>query len=125
MIGLALVVLVGGLSLTVTTADSLRERRNAHAALAAMGVPLRVLRRSVLLQTATPLMLTITVAVGVSAAASWMYLRLASDDVPAPALPWAGYGLIAVCAVVASLLATASALPFVRSAARPDALRTE
>lgn len=126
MIGLALVVLVGGLSLTVTTADSLRERRNAHAALVAMGTPLRVLRRTVLLQTATPLLLTITVAVGVSAAASWMYLRLgASDDVPAPALPWTGYGLIAVCAVVASLLATGCALPFVRSAARPEALRTE
>ena len=126
MIGLALVVLVGGLSLTVTTADSLRERRNAHAALTAMGTPIRVLRRVVLLQTATPLLLTITVAVAVSAAASWIYLRLGADDgVPAPALPWAGYGLVATSAVVASLLATVSALPFVRSATRPEALRTE
>ena len=126
MTGLALVVLVGGLSLTVTTADSLRERRNAHAALAAMGTPVRVLRQTVLLQTATPLLLTVSVAVVVSAAASWMYLRLgASDGVPAPALPWAGYGLIAVSAVVASLLATASALPFVRSATHPEALRME
>lgn len=126
MIGLALVVLVGGLSLTVTTADSLRERRNAHAALAAMGTPVRVLRRTVLLQTATPLLLTVAVAVAVSAAASWMYLRLgASDGVPTPALPWSGYGLVAVCAVVASLLATASALPFVRTATHPEALRVE
>jgi len=126
MIGLALVVLVGGLSLTVTTADSLRERRHAHAALAAMGAPARVLRRSVLMQTATPLLITVTVAVGVSAAASWMYLRLGtSDGVPVPSLPWSGYGLIAASAVVASLLATASALPCVRSAAHPDALRME
>ena len=126
MTGLALVVLVGGLSLTVTTADSLRERRNAHAALAAMGTPVRVLRQTVLLQTATPLLLTVTVAVAVSAAASWMYLRLvASDGGTAPALPWTGYGLIAVSAIVASLLATASALPFVRSATHPDALRME
>ncbi len=126
MIGLALVVLVGGLSLTVTTADSLRERRNAHAALTAMGIPTRVLRRSVLLQTATPMLVTVAVAVAVSAAASWMYLRLGRiDGVPVPPLPWAGYGLIAACAVIASLLATASALPFVRSAAQPDALRVE
>lgn len=126
MIGLPLVVLVGGLSLTVTTADGLRERRHAHAALAAMGTPVRVLRRTVLLQTATPLLLTVTVAVAVSAAASWMYLQLASSDgSPAPALPWSGYGLIAVSAVAASLLATACALPFVGSATRPAALRTE
>lgn len=126
MIGLALVVLVGGLSLAVTTADSVRERRAAHAALMAMGAPVRVLRRTVLLQTATPLVLTIAVAVGVSAAASWLYLRVGSGpEVPAPALPWGGYGLIAGCAIAASLLATAAALPFVRSASRPEALRVE
>ena len=126
MIGLALVVLVGGISLAVTTADSQRERRNAHAALTAMGAPARLLRRTVLLQTATPLLLTIAVAVAVSAAGSWLYLGIgSSDEFPAPALPWAGYGLIAASAVVASLLATSAALPFVRSAAQPEALRTE
>lgn len=126
MIGLALVVLVGGLSLAVTTADSVRERRPAHAALAAMGTPVRVLRRTVLLQTATPLVLTVAVAVGVSAAASWLYLRIGAEQgVPTPELPWAGYALIAVSAVVASLLATAAALPFVHSAVRPKALRME
>lgn len=89
-------------------------------------VPARMLRRSVLLQTATPLLITVIVAVGVSAAASWMYLRLGtSDGVPVPSLPWSGYGLIAASAVVASLLATASVLPFVKSAAHPDALRME
>ena len=126
MIGLALVVLVGGISLAVTTADSQRERRSAHAALTAMGCPARLLRRTVLLQTATPLLLTIAVAVAVSATASWLYLRIGSDDaLPAPGLPWAGYGLIAACAVVASLLATSAALPLVRSATQPEALRTE
>lgn len=79
-----------------------------------------------LLQTATPLLLTVAVAVAVSAAASWLYLRIGSgEEVPAPALPWAGYGLIAGAAAVASLLATSAALPFVSGAARPEALRTE
>jgi hypothetical protein len=126
LVGLALVVLVGGLSLAVTTADSQRERRSAHAALAAMGAPVRVLRRTVLLQTATPLLLTVAVAVAVTAAASSLYLRIGGrDGVPTPGLPWDGYGLIAGCAIVASLLATSAALPFVRSAAHPEALRTE
>lgn len=126
MLGLALVVLVGGLSLAVTTADGLRERRDAHAALAAMGTPVRILRRTVLLQTATPLVLMVGLAVAVSATASWLYLRIGSDSgVPVPELPWTGYGLVGASAVVASLLATAAALPFVRSAVRPEALRAE
>lgn len=126
LLGLTLVVLVGGLSLAVTTADGLRERRRAHAALTAMGTPLRVLRRSVLLQNALPLLLSTSLALVVAAAASWLYLRLgASPGVPAPGLPWAGYAAVGGSAVIASLLATAASLPFVRSAARPDALRAE
>lgn len=126
LLGLVLVVLVGGLSLAVTTADGLRERRRAHAALTAMGTPLRVLRRSVLLQNALPLLLSTSLALVVAAAASWLYLRLgASPEVPAPPLPWAGYAAVGGSAVLASLLATAASLPFVRAAARPDALRAE
>lgn len=126
LLGLILVVLVGGLSLAVTTADGLRERRRAHAALTAMGTPLRVLLRSVLLQNALPLLLSTSLALVVAAAASWLYLRLgASPEVPAPPLPWAGYAAVGGSAVLASLLATAASLPFVRAAARPDALRAE
>ncbi len=118
------VVFVGGISLAVTTADSLRERRRAHAALTALGTPVAVLRRSVLLQTALPLILNVGLAVLVAASTSRLYLRLGDPDQPPP-LPWAGYGAIALAAVTACLLATAAALPFVRSAARPDTLRTE
>jgi predicted lysophospholipase L1 biosynthesis ABC-type transport system permease subunit len=127
MFGLALVVLVGGLSLAVTTADGLRERRAAHAALTAMGIRAGVLRRSVLLQTALPLVLSVGLALGISVAASWLYLRLGAgpDEPPAPTLPWAEYGAVGVGAVMASLLATAAVLPFVRSAVRPESLRFE
>lgn len=106
------VVLVGGLTLAVSTADGLRERRRAHAALVALGTPLRVLRRSVLLQVAVPLVLSVATAVLVAAVASALYLRFAAiDDGEVLPLPWAGYGVIALAAVVASLLATTSALP--------------
>jgi AmiR/NasT family two-component response regulator len=126
LLGLTLVVLVGGLSVAVTTSDSLRERRRALAALTAIGTPTRVLRRSVLLQTALPLLLGVGLALLVAAAASWLYLRLgASIDTPAPPLPWAGYGAVGTSAIIASLLATAAALPFIQGATRPDALRAE
>jgi hypothetical protein len=125
LLAIALVVLVGGLSLAVTTVDGLRERRRAHAALVAVGTSVHVLRRGVLLQTALPLLLNVSLGVAVSVFASALYLRLGAIEDEVLPLPWAGYGAIAATAVAASLLATAAALPFVRAATRPDALRTE
>jgi hypothetical protein len=126
LIGTLIVVLVGGASLAVTTADALRERRRAHAALVALGMPVRLLRRTVLLQTAVPLLLSVGLALLVAAAASWLYLHLAADnDDVVPALPWGGYLTVGAAAALAALLATVLALPFVNSASRPEALRTE
>ncbi len=51
LIGTLMVVLVGGLSLAVTTVDGLRERRRAQATLIALGMPVRMLRRGVVLQS--------------------------------------------------------------------------
>lgn len=126
LIGTLTVVLVGGLSLAVTTADGLRERRRAQAALVALGMPVRLLRRAVLLQTAAPLLLSVGLAILVAVAASWLYLHLAADsDTLVPALPWLGYLTVGAAAALAALLATGLALPFVNSASRPAALRTE
>ncbi|MCW6010663.1 ABC transporter permease [Micromonospora sp. CPCC 205371] len=119
------VVLTGGLSLAVTTADAVRERYRVHAALTAMGTPARLLRRGVLLHTAVPLLLNIGLAILVTAATSWLYVRVTAQAAAVVRLPWAGYAAIGAAAVVASLLATAAVLPFVRAATRPDALRTE
>jgi hypothetical protein len=124
--GVIFALVAAALSLAVTMADSLRERRRGLAALVALGTPVRVLRRSVLLQTAVPLLLNIALATGASIAATVLYLRLDSDDggYPVP-LPWAGWSLMAAATVAAVLLATALTLPFIRAAARPDALRSE
>ena len=79
-----------------------------------------------LLQTAVPLLLNIALATGTSIIATVLYLRLDSDDGgPGVPLPWAGWSLMAAAAVVAVLVSTTLSLPFVRAAARPDALRTE
>lgn len=125
LVGLIVVVLAGGLTLAVGTADGLRERHRAHAALVALGTPMRVLRRSVVLQVALPLLLTVALAVLSSAAASYVYLALAGEGLDTPQLPWSGYGAIALASIAATLLATAAALPLLRSAGRPGALRTE
>ncbi|GIG87839.1 FtsX-like permease family protein [Plantactinospora endophytica] len=120
------VVLAGGLSLAVTTADGIRERHRAHSALTAMGTPARVLRHSSLLYTALPLALTIGFAVLVTAASSWLLVGLsASAGIAPPPLPWDGYAAIGATTLVACLLATAATLPFVRAVTRPDALRIE
>jgi hypothetical protein len=122
------VVLTGGLSLAVTTADAVRERHRAHAALTAMGTPARLLRRGVLLHTAVPLLLlNVGLAIVVTGATSWLYLRLTADAAATAAvrLPWAGYAAIGGAALAACLLATTASLPFVRAATRPDALRAE
>ena len=124
--GVLFALTAAALSFAVTSADALRERRRGLAALIALGAPVAVLRRSVLLQTAVPLLLNIALATGSSIGATVLYLRLDSDDggyrVP---LPWAGWSLMAAAAVAAVLVSTTLTLPFIRAAARPDALRTE
>lgn len=125
LLGVVAVVLAGGLTLAVSTADGLRERRRLHAALVAMGTPLRLLRRSVLLQVAGPLLLSVALAVAAAATCSALYLRLVATGEEVLPLPWSGYGVIAVSAVIASLLATAATLPLIKAAGRPDALRAE
>jgi hypothetical protein len=124
--GVIFALVAAALSLAVTMADALRERRRGLAALVALGTPVRVLRRSVLLQTAVPLLLNIALATGASIGATVLYLRLDSDDGgPRVPLPWAGWSLMAAATVAAVLLATCLTLPFVRAAAHPDALRSE
>ena len=124
LLAVVIAVLTGGLSAAVTTADAVRERRRGHAALVALGTPVAVLRRCVLLHAATPLLLTVGLALGTGAIGSALYLRIGADGDPLP-LPWTGYAVVAAAAVVAGLLAAGAGLPFVRAAARPEALRTE
>ncbi|WP_324277243.1 FtsX-like permease family protein [Blastococcus brunescens] len=120
--GLAVVIVVGGLVLAVSLADGLRERIPAHAAMLAAGVPVRVLRRSLLLQLSVPLVGTVALATGVAVLCGAMYQRL-DGSVPA-GLPWPVYLAVASAALLASLLATISVLPFLRAARRPESLRT-
>ena len=126
VLGLAMAIAVGAASLAVSTADSARERRRSTAALVAIGVPLRTLRRAVLLQMAAPMLTNVVLALSAAAAASSLYLGIyAEGGAPRTPLPWTGWALTGLAAVVAVLLATAATLPLVNAAGRPEALRTE
>jgi hypothetical protein len=123
-IGIVLALLVGAASLAVTTADAVAERRRSLATLVALGTPLRVLRRMVLLQTAAPMLANVLVTLAAAAVASACYLGVTETSNPVT-LPWGSWALTALAAVVAVLLATAATLPLVSAVGRPEALRAE
>ncbi len=121
-IGLVLALLIAAASLAVSTADAVHERRRSLAALLALGTPLKVLRRTTLLQMAAPMVGNVVFAVGAAAVASACYLSAYEE---AWSLPWAGWAWTALGGLGAVVLATGATLPLLRSVARPDALRTE
>jgi hypothetical protein len=121
-IGLVLALLIGAASLAVSTADAVHERRRSLAALVAIGTPVRLLRRAVLLQMAAPMLGNVVAALGAAAVASWCYLEAYDEPL---GLPWGSWSLAALGAVGAVVLATTATLPLLRAIARPAALRTE
>ncbi len=123
-IGLVLALLIGAASLAVTTADAVNERRRSLATLVAFGTPLRVLRRSVLLQMGAPMLTNVVAALAAAAIASACYLGTV-ETVDGWTLPWGSWGLAALTAGLAVLLATAATLPLVSAVGRPEALRAE
>jgi hypothetical protein len=124
-IGIGLAVVVGALSLLVATVDGVRERRRGLAALVALGTPLRVLRRSVVVQIGVPLLANVLLALGAAAVASWAYLTTDEAVLGAAPLPWGSWALVGLGGVAAVLLAALVSLPFVRAVGRPEALRSE
>jgi hypothetical protein len=125
-IGIVLALLVGAASLAVTTADTVAERRRSLASLVALGTPLRVLRRTVLLQTAAPMLTNVVTTLAAGAVASACYLGVTDGSYQGPwSLPWGSWGLTTLAAVLAVLLATAATLPLVSAVGRPEALRAE
>ncbi|HUR51697.1 MAG TPA: FtsX-like permease family protein [Mycobacteriales bacterium] len=124
-LGLVLAVLVGGVSLLVASLDAVRARRRELAALAAVGVPVGVLRRALLLEVVAPLLGCTAVALGCGAFAAGAYLAADTYYRDAVGLPWAAWGGVAATAVAVVVAVTSITLPFTRGAARPEHLRTE
>jgi hypothetical protein len=115
-------LLLAGISLLVLALEHIRERRRQLAVLAASGVPRGVLGRSLLWQVALPIGLGVLVALVTGIGLAALVMRLAGEPVD---VDWAGVALLCTAAIVLSLLVSAMTMPFLRSATRLTALRTE
>jgi hypothetical protein len=115
-------LLLAGVSLLVLGLEQLRERRRTIAMLAATGVPVRVLARSVVWQNAIPLVLGIVTAVaaGIGVAALGARLTRASFTID-----WLAVGVLSGATAALVLLVTVVTLPSLRGAARLASMRTE
>ncbi|MEU4248884.1 FtsX-like permease family protein [Amycolatopsis sp. NPDC026612] len=116
------VLAVAAMSLLMLSIEQISERRRPLAALSAAGVPIGVLARGSLWQTAIPVVVGVVLAVAAGLGLTAPILRLADRpmtiDVPA-LLALAG------ATVAAVLLVTALTMPLLRQVTRLDTLRSE
>ncbi|MDT8913155.1 FtsX-like permease family protein [Amycolatopsis sp. PS_44_ISF1] len=120
--GSVFTLLLAGVSLLVLGLEQLRERRRTIAVLAATGVPLRVLARSVVWQNAIPLLLGIVTAVATGIVLSALASHLGRVGFT---VDWLSVGVLSASAAALVLLVTAMTLPSLRGAARLASMRTE
>lgn len=122
LVGSLFTLLLAGVSLLVLALEQVRERRRPLAMLSAAGVPRAVLARSLLWQTALPVMVAVGAAVATGIGLAALVLRTTITPL---VLDWTDIGLFCGATVVLVLLVSAATLPALRSATRLSALRTE
>jgi len=109
-------------SLLVLSLEQTWERRRAQSMMVAAGCRRSTLAAALLWQTLVPMLLATVLAVGIGSGLAALLLAAASEPVR---LDWATIGVLAGSAVAAVLLITALTLPALRSATRPESLRTD
>ncbi|HEY4022644.1 MAG TPA: FtsX-like permease family protein, partial [Pseudonocardiaceae bacterium] len=92
------------------------------AVLAAAGVPRSVLARSLLWQTAVPVVLAVVVAICGGIGLSALVIRMVNLPLR---IDWSTIGIFSAATLLLVLLVTALTLPALRSTMRLSALRTE
>lgn len=114
---------IAGCSLAVSVAAGLSERKRPFALLRLSGVPLRMLRRVVTLESAVPLLVVALVAIGFGFGAAALFLRAQLDyTLVAPSV---GYYVTVVAGIAASLAIIASTLPWLRRITGPETARND
>ncbi|TCO59835.1 FtsX-like permease family protein [Actinocrispum wychmicini] len=116
------VLMVAALSLLILSIEQITDRRRALAALSAAGVPLGVMARSSLWQTALPVLIGVVLAIGAGIGLSAPILTLAEAkiDIDPPMI-----GALAGAALLAVLIVTACTLPLLRQVTKVESLRAE
>ncbi|MFJ4674778.1 FtsX-like permease family protein [Kitasatospora sp. NPDC088783] len=114
---------IAGCSLAVGAAGALGERRRPFSLLRLSGVPLPVLRRVVLMESAVPLLVVSAVAIGVGLLAADLFLR-SQLEYTLHALD-ADYYLVVAAGLGAALAVIGATLPLLRRITGPEAARNE
>jgi hypothetical protein len=109
-------------SLLVVSVDRVHERRRPMAVLAAAGVPLRVLRRSVAVETALPLVSAVTLAVGLALGVVGIFGAIIGEGV---VIPLGRVAVIVGASILGVGFVTALTLPSLARATSPESLRAE
>ncbi|WP_220140222.1 ABC transporter permease [Kitasatospora acidiphila] len=116
-------LMVAGCSLAVGVAGGLSERKRPFSLLRLTGVQLRMLRRTVLLESALPLLVVSAVAIGMGFLAADLFLEAqVGYSVEAPS---ASYYVLVVAGLVASLGVIGSTLPLLKRITGPEAARND
>lgn len=114
---------IAGCGLAVSVVAGLNDRRRPFSLLRLAGTPLGMLRRVVTLESAVPLLVLAVVSIGTGFATAGLFLR--SQMRESLQAPGAGYYLIVLAGLAASLAVIASTLPLLRRLTGPDIARND
>ena len=114
---------IAGCSLAVSAAAGLTDRKRPFSLLRLTGVPLRLLRRAVTLESAVPLMVAAAVATGTGLLAADLFLQ-AQFGVPIRS-PGTTYYLSVLAGLVISLAVITATLPLLNRITGPETARNE
>lgn len=114
---------IAGCSLAVSIAAGISDRKRPFSLLRLSGVPLRVLRRVVALESAVPLLVVAAIAIGAGLVAAQLFLRAQLGYTLEP--PGGRYYAIVLAGLVASLGIIAATLPLLERITGPETARNE
>jgi hypothetical protein len=114
---------IAGCSLAASVVGGLNDRKRPFSLLRLTGVPIGVMRRVVLLESAVPLLVTAVVATGSGFLAAELFLR--SQLHYSLVAPGAGYYLTVLGGLAASLGVIALTLPLMDRMTGPETARNE
>jgi hypothetical protein len=116
-------LVIAGCSLAVSVAGGLADRRRPFSLLRLIGVPLRVLRRVVTLETAVPLLAVAALSAGTGFLAAGLFLRSELGLSLHP--PGADFYVIVLAGLAAALGMIASTFPLLQRITGPEMARSE
>lgn len=114
---------IAGVSLAVSIAGGLVERKRPFSLLRLAGTPLATLRRVVGFEAAAPMLITAVASIAVGFLAAFLFLRAQlAETLRGPTLE---YYLVVAAGLIASLVVISSTLPLLNRITAPEAVRNE